>query len=129
MDPISYDYLVLGLGAVVNFFNTPGAAEHAFPLYTLHDAMRLQRHILQLFEAVDKDPSLVQDGALTFVVVGGGATGVEVAGAMAGLFKHELKQDYPKLPMDAIKLILVELAPSLAAAVQAEAAGVCQENA
>src|SRR5512142_996533 len=42
MDPISYDYLVLGLGAEVNFFNTPGAVEHAFPLYTLHDAKRLQ---------------------------------------------------------------------------------------
>jgi NADH:ubiquinone reductase (H+-translocating) len=113
MDPIAYDYLVLGLGAVVNFFDTPGAAEHAFPLYTLQDAINLQRHILQVLEGVDKNPSLVQDGALTFVVVGGGATGVEVAGAMATLFQGQLERDYPNLPMDAIKLILVELAPSL----------------
>src|SRR5215510_14791905 len=44
--PLEYDYLIVGLGAVVNFFNTPGADQHALPLYTLDDAVRLRRHVL-----------------------------------------------------------------------------------
>src|SRR5258705_3759656 len=81
MAPIGYDYLVIALGAVVNFFGTKGAAEHARPLYTMHDAVRLKAHILGKFEAADRNPALIDDGVLTFCVVGGGATGVEVAGA------------------------------------------------
>ena len=52
----AYDYLVLGLGAGVNFFGTEGAAEHAFPMYTLADALRLRKHVLEKWEAADKDP-------------------------------------------------------------------------
>ena len=63
MAPITYDYLVLGLGAVVNFFGVPNAAAHAFPLYSLPDAMRLKDHILERWEAADRDPSLIADGA------------------------------------------------------------------
>jgi len=54
---IQYDYLVLGLGAVVNFFHTPGADQYALPLYTMEDAIRLKEHILKTFEAVDKNPA------------------------------------------------------------------------
>src|SRR4026209_1022635 len=67
---ISYDYLVLAGGATVNYFNTPGAAEHAFPLYTLMNAVKLRNHVLDRFEAADRNPSLIEDGALTFVIVG-----------------------------------------------------------
>ena len=81
-DPIQYDYLVLALGAMVNFFHTPGADQYALPLYTMEDAIRLKEHILKTFEAVDKSPGLMDDGALTFCVVGGGPTGVELAGAL-----------------------------------------------
>src|SRR5262245_25254266 len=49
---VSYDYLIVGLGARVNFFGTPGAAEYAFPLYTLDDAVRLKRHIVGRMQAV-----------------------------------------------------------------------------
>src|SRR6476659_2897037 len=80
MPPITYDYLVLGLGAEVNFFGTEGAAEHAFPMYTLPHASRLKDHILERWEAADRDRGLVDDGALNVVVVGGGPTGVETAG-------------------------------------------------
>ena len=73
--PITYDYLVFGLGAEVNFFGTEGAAEHAFPMYTLPHAVRLKDHLLERWEAADRDPSLVEDGALNVVVVGGGPTG------------------------------------------------------
>ena len=58
MAPLTYDYLVLGLGAEVNFFGTDGAAEHAFPMYTLADAVRLKEHVLERWEAADKDPAL-----------------------------------------------------------------------
>ena len=54
--PQSYDYLVLALGAEVNFFGVEGAAEHGFPLYTLPDAVRLKDHVLERWEAADRDP-------------------------------------------------------------------------
>ena len=98
--PIPYDYLVLALGAVVNFFHTPGADQYAFPLYTMEDAIRLKEHILKTFEAVDKNPGLIDDGALNFCVVGGGPTGVELTGALVELLHTELKKDYPNLPVD-----------------------------
>ena len=60
MKPRSYDYLVVGLGAAVNFFDTPGAAENAFPMYTLADAVRLRTHVLERWEAADKDPDLIE---------------------------------------------------------------------
>jgi NADH dehydrogenase len=86
LEPERYDYLVLALGAEVNFFGVEGAAEHAFPLYTLTDAVRLKDHVLERWEAADRNPELVEDGALNMVVVGGGATGVETAGALAVLY-------------------------------------------
>jgi len=58
--PVHYDYLIVALGAVVNFFRTPGADRHAFPLYTTDDAVRLKEHILRTFEAADKNPALVE---------------------------------------------------------------------
>jgi ABC-type cobalamin transport system ATPase subunit len=90
MLPMSYDYLVIGLGAKVNFFGVKGAEENAFPLYTLPDAVRLKNHILNKWEAADKDRSLIEDGALNVAIVGGGPTGVELAGACAELAQHVL---------------------------------------
>jgi len=115
VDPIPYDYLILAMGAVVNFFHTPGADQHAFPLYTMDDAIRLKMHILKTLEAVDKNPALVNQGALTFCVVGGGATGVEIAGAVAELLHFELAKDYPNLPLDQAKVLLFEQSPHLLA--------------
>jgi NADH:ubiquinone reductase (H+-translocating) len=106
--PIQYDYLVLALGAMVNFYHTPGADQYAFPLYTMEDAIRLKEHILKTFEAVDKNPALMDDGALTFCVVGGGPTGVELAGALVELLRDELKEDYPNLPVDDAQVLLYE---------------------
>src|ERR1700755_1727567 len=91
---ITYDYLVLAGGATVNYFNTPGAAEHAFPLYTLMHAVKLRNHVLDRFEAADRNPSLIEDGALNFVIVGAGPTGVETAGALSDLFYNLLPKDY-----------------------------------
>ncbi len=113
MDAIGYDYLVLALGAQVNFFGVEGAAEHAFPLYTLPDAVRLKEHVLRTWEAADRDRSLVDDGALNIVVVGGGATGIETAGALAELYSGVFIKDYPDLPHDKARIVLVEAGPEL----------------
>ena len=75
------DYLVLAAGAKANFFHTPGAREHAFPLYTVADAERLRTRIFEVFEEADADASLIDRGALNFVIVGAGPTGVETAQA------------------------------------------------
>jgi NADH dehydrogenase len=111
--PERYDYLVLALGAQVNFFGVPGADEHAFPLYTLPDAVRLKNHVLKRWKAADRDPRLVDDGALNVVIVGGGPTGVESAGALAELYRTNLAKDYPDVPQDKARLILVEATDSL----------------
>ena len=108
--PIQYDYLVLALGAMVNFYHTPGA-DQSRPLYTMEDAIRLKEHILKTFEAVDKNPALIDDGALTFCVVGGGPTGVELTGALVELLHAELKKDYPNLPLDKAQVFLYDTRP------------------
>jgi NADH dehydrogenase len=113
MPPMTYDHLVLGLGAEVEFFGTPGAAEHAFPMYTLPHATRLKDHLLERWEAADRDPGLVDDGALNVVVVGGGPTGVETAGAVAELYRSMFRRDYPALPQGKARVILVEGGPEL----------------
>ncbi len=113
MAPLDYDYLVLGLGARVNFFGTQGAAEHAFPMYTLADALRLKEHVLRKWEAADKDPALVDDGALNVVVVGGGPTGVESAGALGELYSSDFAADYPSMPREQARVTLVEGGPAL----------------
>jgi len=111
MDPRPYDFLVLALGARVNFFGVEGAEAHAFPMYTLYDAVQLRAHVLERWEAADKDPSLVADGALNVVIVGGGPTGVESAGAIAELYRNEFSKDYPHVPQDQARIILVEAGP------------------
>jgi NADH dehydrogenase len=113
LDPLSYDYLVLGLGAEVNFFGVEGAADHAFPLYTLADAVRLKDHVLRAWEEADRKPEVIEDGALNVVVVGGGPTGIETAGALAELYNGVFRKDYPDVAADRAKITLVEAGPEL----------------
>ena len=113
LEPVGYDYLVLALGAEVNFFGVEGAAEHAFPLYTLPDAVRLKDHVLERWEAADRKPELIEDGALNMVVVGGGPTGVETAGAMAELYNGVFRKDYPDVSPEQARLVLVEASPEI----------------
>jgi NADH dehydrogenase len=101
----SADYLVLAAGSQPNFFGTPGA-EHAFPLYSLDDADRLRTRIIQAFEEADRDPRLADEGAIDFVVVGGGPTGVEVAGALSEMINTTMLAEFPALaPRAKVRLV------------------------
>jgi len=112
----SGDALVLAAGSQPNFFGTPGAAEHAFPLYSLDNATELRSRILGLFEAVDRDPTLAQRGALNFVIVGGGPTGVEVAGALADMIMLTAPAEYRGFDSRIAQVQLVDHGNALLAA-------------
>lgn len=107
-DVVSYDALVIAAGARTAYFGTPGAEEFSFGLKRLGDAVRLRSHVMRQFETADRDPSSIERGALTFVVVGGGPTGVEMAGALSELFRLVLKHDFPDLDVSRARVILVE---------------------
>jgi NADH dehydrogenase len=107
-EQIAYDYLILATGSVTQFFGTPGTAEHAFSLKSMEEAVLLRNHILTCFErAVQADAGLRQR-LLTFVVVGGGPTGVEYAGALSELVRGPLSKDFPELDICEVSIVLVE---------------------
>lgn len=122
--PLGYDYLVLATGSVDNDFGVPGVTEHGFPLKSLPDAVALRHHLLGHFEAAAIDPSLLDAGALTVVVAGGGPTGVEVSGALVELFAV-LDRDFKGLDVGRARVLLVEMAdhllPGFAGSSRAEA--------
>jgi NADH dehydrogenase len=82
-------------------------------MYTLVDAARLKDHLLDRWEAADRDPSIVSEGALNVVVVGGGPTGVETAGAIAELYRGDLAKDYGGVSEEDARVTLVEAGPEL----------------
>ena len=105
------DYLVLAMGSRPNFFRTPGAEEFAFPLYSLDDAERLRSRVFGMFEDVDVHPEHLDRGALNFVIVGAGATGVETAGALADLINEILPSRYHDLAVNAARIYVLDPAP------------------
>jgi len=109
------DFLALAAGAQANFFSTPGAEANSFPLYSLSDAERLRSRILALFEDADREPKLIEQGALNFVIVGGGATGVEMAGGLAEMIHSTVTAEYEDLAINSARLYLVERGPVLLA--------------
>ena len=106
---LEYDYLVIAPGSVPNYFGVKGAARNAFPLRTMDDAIPLRYHVLDCFEraAHMADPS-VRRSLLRFVIVGGGATGVEYAGALAELIYGPLLQDFGSIDRDEVEIRLLE---------------------
>jgi NADH:quinone reductase (non-electrogenic) len=110
-----YDYLILAVGATTATFGIPGVEEHSFPLKSMPDALVLRAHLLRQFELADNDPSEIEKGALTVVVVGGGPTGVEMAGALHELFKHVLVHDFPDLDVNQARVVLLEATDHLLA--------------
>ena len=106
---VEYDYLVIAPGSVPNYFGVKGAARNAFPLRTMDDAIPLRYHVLNCFERAAQmaDPS-ERKSLLRFVIVGGGATGVEYAGALAELIYGPLLKDYGSIARDEVEIRLLE---------------------
>lgn len=107
-DPLPFDSVIVASGATARYFGIPGAAEYSFPLYTLTDARRLRDHVLRRLEDADTGPDGAEQGLLTFVVVGGGPTGVEVAGALAELLDVAVRHDGFRFTRDTGRIILVD---------------------
>ncbi len=105
------DYLVLAAGGRANFFHTPGADTHAFPLYALDDALRLRSRLLAVLEAAFRNPKLIDQGALNFVVVGAGATGVETAGALADQLERVIPRRVSAMGISKAQIFLVDPSP------------------
>lgn len=108
-----YDYLIMAAGSTPTYFGNDEFRRHAFELRTLEDAIVLRNHILRQFEgAVWTDDPALQETLTTIVVVGGGPTGLETAGALYELYNHVLDQEYRHQSLQA-RVILVEMLPHL----------------
>ena len=106
---LHYDYLIIGTGSVTSTFAVPGVAQNAFFLKTLEEAVALKNHIICCFEAASRETSAdTKKALLTFVIVGGGATGVEYSGALAELISGPLVKDYPTIDFSEVTIILLE---------------------
>jgi NADH:ubiquinone reductase (H+-translocating) len=111
---ITYDYLVIATGSQANFLQVAGAPQHTFPLRTLANAVALRNQILNCFEQAANETDLSrQEQLMTFVIVGGGATGVEMAGALQELIQNCLTKDYPQLDWRQAKVILLQSGDTL----------------
>jgi NADH dehydrogenase len=105
----TYDYLVLATGSETNFFGQKEIEHFAMPMKTVPEALNLRSLILQNFEeALIEKNQEKKEALMTFVVVGGGPTGVETAGALAELKNHVLVKDYPELNINQMKIYLIE---------------------
>ena len=107
----AYDRLVLALGGVTNYFNVPGAAEHSVPFKTLGDAIYVRNHTIDKLEEAAVEPERASQ-LLTFAIVGGGLTGVEVSGALND-FVREAAKFYPEIKREQIRVMLIEAGPRL----------------
>ena len=112
-DAVGFDYLIVAAGAVYNDFGIEGVKEHGYFLKSLSESVNIRSHMLRQFERASADPSLIDEGILNFVIVGGGPTGVEMAGAMTELFDKVLPEDYPNIDLNRAKVILVEMLDGL----------------
>ena len=108
---IGYDYLILAAGVSANYFGVKGAEDYTFGLYTRPDAIVLRDHIMNGFEWLSADPDGRREFAIT--VVGGGATGVELAGTLGELRNDVLRATFPDVDPARLHIRLVEMAPDL----------------
>ena len=108
-EPLPYDYLILATGARHSYFGKEEWAEHAPGLKSLDDATKLRRKVLIAMEhAETEQDKLRRDRLLTFVIIGGGPTGVEMAGAIAELTRHTVGMDFRSITPHSTKIVLVE---------------------
>lgn len=111
---VGYDYLIVGTGITTNHFGIPGAAEYTMSMYTRAEALRVRDTIFGSMEII-AGMSEPRTGAFSIVVVGGGATGVEMAGQLAELKTEALPATYPELNPEQVRVVLVEMGEVLLA--------------
>jgi len=115
--PLPYDYLVLATGAETDYFGNQSLARHAFGLKGLDEALALRNRVLARFEASRWAKTADERrGLLTFAIVGGGPTGVELAGAYAELIRLVLRKDFRDLDLKEVRVLLLEASDTLLAA-------------
>jgi len=115
--PIAYDFLVLAPGGETNFFGLESMQRHGLGLKDIPDAIEIRNHVLTCFEQAMLEPDAERRRALlTFIVVGGGPTGVEMAGALSELIRLVLVKDYPRLNIKDVRILLLEATDKLLAA-------------
>ena len=106
---VPYDHLILATGSTPHYFGVEGAADHAFPLRVIEHGIALRNHVLARFERAARDPDRERRRrALSFVIVGGGPTGVEYAGALAELVFGPIARDYPEVDTREVRIVLLE---------------------
>jgi NADH dehydrogenase len=111
-DPIRYDYLVLAAGAAHAYFGHPEWAARAPGLKTLDDALEMRRRVLLAFEGAEREADAdKQRRLLTFVIVGAGPTGVELAGALAEIARQSLRKDFRRIHPESARIVLLEGGP------------------
>lgn len=125
---IAYDYLVLAAGTTTNFFGNQNVAQNAIPMKTVSEAMGLQNAILANLErAITSSDARERQELLNVVVVGGGATGVEVAGVLSEMKKTILPKDYPELDTALMNIYLIEAGNRLLAAMSPESSATVEQ--
>lgn len=118
---VSYDYLVFAAGTTTNFFGNKGVEEHAIPMKNVSEAMGLRNALLENFErALTCASDTERQELLNVVIVGGGATGVEVAGALSEMKNYVLPKDYPDMSSSLMNIYLIEAGPRLLPALSQE---------
>jgi len=119
---LKYDYLVVASGAKTNYFGNKNIEQYAMPMKSLTESLDLRSLILQNFEkALTEDKEELKDSHMNFMIVGGGPTGVELAGALAELKKNVLPNDYPDLDIRRMQIHIIEAGPHLLGPMSAKA--------
>jgi NADH dehydrogenase len=106
---VSYDYLIIATGATHSYFKHPEWERNAPGLKTIEDALEIRRRVLLAFEAAERETDLDKQKAwLTFVIVGGGPTGVELAGALSEIARQTMIRDFRRINSSSARVILIE---------------------
>ncbi len=110
---LKYDYLILALGGETNFFGIESASKNAFTMKTIGDALLLRNHVINMLEQADMEYEniVLQKSLMTFVVVGGGFSGVETVGELNDFVRDSVKQFYHNIDIKYVKVILVNSGP------------------
>lgn len=113
-DVLDYDFLIVAAGATHSYFGHDEWSKAAPGLKTLDDALAIRRQLLLAFENAEREPNPVyQRRLLTFVIIGGGPTGVEMAGALGEIARHALRPEFDEVDPASARIILVEAGPSI----------------